>query len=336
MNTNNHNHNTDHDHGNNNNNNNDIVASKEKYAILESRLPGSSRSMGSTTTDASVTICCGCRPKAKRKTKKFQTLEPSRKKWWKKAVVAKTRIKNWKYRDANTGEDSEWKAFSKNRDDVRSIKSSEAGDGDDESMYFFDAVDRPLGDDEYPIDGYAIGAQKFKVVFTTSIQSPSRRVSLTDPDSMLRPRSRSSSLGSLSSLNDFQDACCDETEFEPLTIDHHPKKSRNDKILNHKEPSIRFRKIRRRSAEELAADLKKPSAATIDDAIGMAGYPGTLTVEELDECVSEKQTIEVKSMLCLLLLHSLFLLFAKQFVPLSRQTIFSFGSNPAIDFQPSL
>jgi hypothetical protein len=291
MNTNNYNYNTDND--------NDTDASKQSYAVLETRLPGSSRSMDSTTTDVSVTVCCGCRPKAKRKTKKFQTLEPSGKKWWKKAVVANTRMKNWRYRDANTGEDSEWKAFSKSRDDVRSIKSSEAGDGDDESMYFFDAVDRPMGDDEYPIDGYAIGAQKFKVVFMTSIQSPSRRVSMTDPDSMLRPRSRSSSLGSLSSLNDFQDACYDETELEPLTIDHHPNRSRNDKILNHKEPSMRFRKIRKRSAEELAAELKKPSAATIEDAIGMAGYPGTLTVEELDECVSGKQTIEAKPMLCL-------------------------------------
>jgi hypothetical protein len=50
---------------------------------------------------------------------------------------------------------------------------------------------------------------------------------------------------------------------------------------------MRFRKIRRRTSEELAAELQKPSAEAIENAIGMAGYPGTLTVEQLEECVSK-------------------------------------------------
>jgi len=227
-----------------------------------------------TDTNELVTVCCGCRPKAKRRNRKFRKIEtepsPGKKLW--KRTVSSIKQRNWRYRDADIGNDSQWMAFSQNRD-ARSIKSSEGGD-DDDFMYFFDAVDRPLGDDEYPIDGYAIGAQKFKVVFTTSIQSPSPKASLSDPDSMLRLRSRSSSLGSMSSLNDeFEDAY----DLEPI-------ETPNRKIQNHKEPSARFKKIKRRSCEELEAELTRPRSSTIENAIGLAGYPGTLTVEELEEC----------------------------------------------------
>jgi hypothetical protein len=268
---------------------------ENSYHVTETyeNLAGSSQSVESTEAE----VCCGCRPKAKRKTRKFQTVQAPpttsptarKKKWWKKAVANVRQVNYWRYRDSTMGEDSEWKAFSQNRD-TRSIMSSEKGD--DESMYFFDAVGRPLGDDEYPIDGYAIGAQKFKVVFTTSVQAPDRKVSLSDPNSMLRPRSRASSLGSNSSfqrprsrsssfgsLDSFEDAY----ELEPLETPKNPR----DRIQNLKETSMRFRKIRRRTSEELAAELQKPSAEAIENAIGMAGYPGTLTVEQLEECVSK-------------------------------------------------
>lgn len=232
------------------------------------------RSYGSEET---VEVCCGCRPKAKRRNRKFRKLEvepSSGKKLWRKSVSSVSKIRNWRYRDADIGDDSEWTAFSQNRS-VRSIRSSV--DSDDDELYFFDAVDQPLDDDEYPIDGYAIGGQqKFKVVFTTSIQ-PSPKASLADPDSMLRPQSRSSSLGSLS---DFEDAY----DIVPTESSH----SRSSKIRNHKEPSARFMKIRRRTDEEVKEDLTRPGSSTLENTIGLAGYPGTLTVEELEECVSAK------------------------------------------------
>ena len=226
-------------------------------------------SANSTNPIDTTEVCCGCRPKAKRNNRKFiKVRTPSN---------MFRRIRNWRYRDADIGDDSEWKPFSQNRDS-RSVKSSENGHSDD-GLYFFDAVDTPLGEEEYPIDGYAIGGRNFKVVFTASIQAPTRKASMSDPDSMLRPRSRSSSLGSMSSLNDdYQDAY----ELEPIETPN-----RKERILNHMEHSMRFRKIRKRTAEQLVVDLQTP----IKDAIGMAGYPGTLTVEELNECVSSQNVI---------------------------------------------
>ena len=232
------------------------------------------RSYGSEET---VEVCCGCRPKAKRRNRKFRKLEvepSSGKKLWKKSVSSVSRIRNWRYRDALVGDDSEWTAFSQNRD-ARSIKSSASAD--DDELFFFDAVEYPLGDGEYPIDGYAVGGQqKFKVVFTTSVQPPAN-ASLSDPESMLRPGSRSSSFGSLS---DFEDA------YDVVQTDS--SHSRDSKIRNHKEPSARFMKIRRRTDEEVKDGLTRPRSSNLEDTIGLAGYPGTLTVEELEECVSAK------------------------------------------------
>ena len=255
-----------------------------------------SASARSSDSSGEVNVCCGCRPKAKRRSRKFRKLgakleaEPSSgKKLWKKAVSAIKKARNRRYQDADIGDDSEWTAFSQNRD-ARSIKSGE-GSCDDE-LYFFDAVDRPLGDEEYPIDGYAIGTQKFKVVFTTSIHSSSTKASLSDPDSMLRRRSRSSSLGSMSSLNDeFEDAC----EFESIESSHSRKTkvsshNRKTKIQNHSETSARFERIRTSPYAELEVELTKPMSSTIEDAIGLAGYPGTLTVEQLEECVSKSKS----------------------------------------------
>jgi len=240
----------------------------------------------STDSQESITVCCGCRPKAKRRTRKFQKLDKHSERWWERAVI---KAKTWRYRDADAGEDKEWKAFIRqNNGDANSFCRQNSGDGqashqsaksDDESLYWFDAVDNPLGQDEYPIDGYAIGASNFKVVFTTSLP-PSPKVSLSDPDSMLRPRSRASSMASsvCSSQNlDFEDA------FELEPIDHPEHKP---KIANHKEPSMRFKRMQRRSTEELTAELRRQprNANALEDAIGLAGYPGTLTMNELEEC----------------------------------------------------
>eukprot|EP00535_Pseudo-nitzschia_heimii_P009764 CAMPEP_0197190734 /NCGR_PEP_ID=MMETSP1423-20130617/22205_1 /TAXON_ID=476441 /ORGANISM="Pseudo-nitzschia heimii, Strain UNC1101" /LENGTH=795 /DNA_ID=CAMNT_0042643187 /DNA_START=236 /DNA_END=2623 /DNA_ORIENTATION=- len=244
-----------------------------------------------------VTVCCGFRPKAKRKTKRFRKLktsEGSGKKWWKKALK---KVKHIRYRQTNVREEElEWKPFHRNSSfDRRSVKSNDSGlgasggGGDEDSLYYFDAEENELDDDEYPISGYAIQSslkslKKFKVVFRTDMEHPAPKVSLSDPASMLHPRSRTSSIGSQSSLNDYEDTA----ELETIEVAQ-PIKQKG-RILNHKQPSARFRKIRKRTTEQLTADLQKEappnnnSAAVLEDTIGLAGYPGTLTKEELEEC----------------------------------------------------
>ena len=292
---------------------NDIAAiPKKTYAVSKLQTLDTNTVMTSKTDDITnnarttdlgaaetVTVCCGFRPKAKRRTKRFRKLktsEENRKKWWKKALK---KVKRIRYRDAGTREELKWKPFHRNSSfDRRSIKSSDSdigatsvGGGDEDSLYYFDAVQNELKDDEYPISGYAIesswkSSKRFKVVFTTDMEHPAPKVSLSDPESMLSPRSRASSLGSQSSLNDFEDAY----ELEPIEVAQ-PDKQKG-RILNYKEPSARFRKMRKRTTEQLTAELQrdtspsKNSASMLEDTIGLAGYPGTLTKEELEECVS--------------------------------------------------
>jgi hypothetical protein len=55
-----------------------------------------------------------------------------------------------------------------------------------------------------------------------------------------------------------------------------------DTIQSHKEPSMRFEEIKRRPTLEHAKHLIDPRVKSR----GVQGYPGALTVEELEECVS--------------------------------------------------
>ena len=82
------------------------------------------------------------------------------------------------------GQDTEWCALE------RQIHY-DIDDYDNESMYFFDAVDEPLQDEEYPIDGYVIKSSggelgDYPIIFTTTLQHPAPRVSMEDPNTMLR------------------------------------------------------------------------------------------------------------------------------------------------------
>ena len=270
----------------------DNTTATETYLHPTTTGKASTRTASANTT-TTVAVCCGCRrPKAEKKTKKYRK-EPSVNGW--RRVFNLRQRRQRRYRDADIGKDSEWTAFhhhhhNESISSKNDINDNNEDEDDDESMFFFDAVDHPLGDDEYPIDGYAIGGIGAKVVFTTSIEHPAPRVSMEKPASMLRRPSGSSSSKPSSRANSEGGADDDNAVaiIEPQ-IDH----DRKTKITNHKEPSLRFHKIRKRSSQEIEAELKKsrindPSLqhSALEDAIGMAGYPGTLTVEELEECVS--------------------------------------------------
>jgi hypothetical protein len=95
-----------------------------------------------------TSVFCGCRPRAsKSKWKRYK----------KKSTVKLLRSKS-KYYDVEQSTSAK-------------IQESE---NDDDSLFFFDAVESPLRDDEYP------------PVFTTTMPHPKLRVTLEDPATLLK------------------------------------------------------------------------------------------------------------------------------------------------------
>ena len=63
--------------------------------------------------------------------------------------------------------------------------------------------------------------------------------------------------------------------------DSHLSTMSRDTIQTHKTPSQRFQKIKRRPTLEHKQQLEQPRVKSM----GMQGYPGALTMEEMEECV---------------------------------------------------
>ena len=255
-----------------------------------------------SATETTVVVCCGCRrlPKAGRRKYQKESQQKGFLRVLNKGQQGGTGGGAWasfrkvrRYKDSSLGLDSEWTAFSAEQPGASTIQSpirggrtslkphqgttnhAELPDTTEESLFFFDAVDRPLGDNEYPIDGYAISSG---VVFTTSMAHPAPQVNLRhDPSTMLRPSA--------------------------IQHQHHQRQTKTKKkIVDHQRPSVRFHKVRNRSHGDLTAELQSPrtkirekvqdssrnNTELLEDAIGLAGYPGKLTVEELEECVRQQ------------------------------------------------
>ena len=111
-----------------------------------------------------TTVCCGCRPSSRRKYKKNEQ--------WTSISLRRRRSHLEKYFDAEmspqSSGDNNNSPFADHQSDWFSTTSSV------DSQYFFDAVETPLAEDEYPI------------VFTATNPPPRLKVSMTDPSSMLR------------------------------------------------------------------------------------------------------------------------------------------------------
>jgi hypothetical protein len=129
-------------------------------------------------------------------------------------------------------------------------------------MYYFDAEEDALKEDEYPI------------LFTTSLQHPKPKVSLDQPESMLRKSK----------------GIPEKQESEPLETHQESRYTRQDSdpIRNHRNPSMRFHKIARRPTLEQHNALAKPRIKLTEQ-----GYPGELSFEELAECVSAKTKLGI-------------------------------------------
>ena len=156
------------------------------------------------------------------------------------------------------------------------------------SLYFFDAVETPLAEDEYP------------PVFTTAIQHPKRRVTLEDPVTMLHH-------SPTSPINNQMD-----DEDDPLL-------GRGGPIESHSSGSQRFEMISRRPTIEHAKALSEPRVPQQE-----RGFPGGLTVAELEECVS---TFEMTLSLLLLRPTPVVMLLNHQVFLLSRTMTLTYRSS---------
>mmetsp|Transcript_20969 Transcript_20969/g.48695 ORF Transcript_20969/g.48695 Transcript_20969/m.48695 type:complete len:276 (+) Transcript_20969:102-929(+) len=170
-----------------------------------------------------VAVCCGCRPQrqtSRRKQKKASRLDAFRTDHVQRAMVAPAPVPTTKDEVADN-------------DDAASVASS---------LFYFDAVEEPLGEEEYP------------PIFTTAIVHPKPQVTLDDPKTLLR---------------------------KPSIIKPTTTSTQENQEPNKSGRSVRFVTIAERPASEHAELLKSPRVPQAEK-----GFPGGLTVVELEECVS--------------------------------------------------
>lgn len=168
-----------------------------------------------------VDVCCGCRPSSRRRFRKLSSSISSRV------------FRSQKFYDAQQAGDV-----------------AEGSVADSESLFYFDAEQDLLPDDEYPI------------MFSNFLVHPKPVVSMAHPETMLRKSV------------DFVD------QQQPNKAkDHGFRRQLSAPIENHKSRSARLEQMIRRSTMEHQQELEKPRIK-----IPLQGYPGDLTVAELAEC----------------------------------------------------
>mmetsp|Transcript_9202 Transcript_9202/g.23313 ORF Transcript_9202/g.23313 Transcript_9202/m.23313 type:complete len:768 (+) Transcript_9202:174-2477(+) len=209
-----------------------------------------------------------------------------------------------KYFDADMGQDVEW--YGGGDGSSSQVSSS------DESMYFFDALEDPLDDEEYPIDSYVVKSDalgEYPIHFTTSLQHPAPHVSMDKPETMLKKKKKKTEDNNTSkkttkkkkggststaptnrsrSMNGTMGMSSESLWVAKTDGGQQKKKSspppvverwNSEPINNHKEPSVRFLDIQRRPTLEHKKQLEEPRVKS-----SLKGYPGELEIDELEEC----------------------------------------------------
>ncbi|KAG7369968.1 CRAL/TRIO domain containing protein [Nitzschia inconspicua] len=260
------------------------------------------RQISSRQLEATVEteVCCGCRPKQRRYRKRKTKLKSSTTELTthRRISFAKLFRRKHGYFDADMGLESEWRALERH---------VQYDDHSDASQFFFDAVDQPLGDEEYPIDGYVIKSGgdlgDYPIIFTTSLQHPAPQFTTNDPSTWLRKSLKiSTSNDAAGPVEEEEDGTAEmeeaDDEIQELSKQHPKKKTKTnnskhtvrrdshistasrDTIKSHKEPSMRFLNIKQRTPSIHKIHLEQPRVKSQ----GLKGYPGELTLEEMEEC----------------------------------------------------
>ena len=203
-----------------------------------------------------VAVCCGCRPAPRRRFRKLTNRLSSRIFGLQKFYDAQM-IHNDAMLEGDIG-DIDW---------------------DKESMYYFDAQEEPLKEDEYP------------VVFTDFLRHPKPIVSMDHPESLLSPSvttavssTQLSEHGGSSKGKPFGESLRRQTS-EPIESGKEREGGPWQPIANYQSRSARLEKMIQRPAEDEQKLLEKPRVE-----IPMQGYPGGLTMAELAECVRTTRT----------------------------------------------
>jgi hypothetical protein len=145
--------------------------------------------------------------------------------------------------------------------------SGNDSNNDNDSLFFFDAEQDPLDESEYP------------VIFTDFLRHPKPKVSLEAPESMLRKVSFMEQEAEKRLLSASEHAATSAPSASGATKDFRRQYSAP---IDHEatQRSQRFLRLVQRSTLEQEHELQAPRVK-----IPLQGYPGDLTVAELQECV---------------------------------------------------
>lgn len=181
----------------------------------------------------SPTVCCGCRPKGRRWRRK------------KGDACSVADVGESVFGDAAVGEDEEWNSTA-------------------DSQFYFDAVEEPLMEYEYPVS------------ITNKPPSNKPYVTMEEPETLLMPAEV-----------DPADSRCRDLQRDTLASlgisddQSQGAEDANDDGHRHRKPSMRLQTFLRRGTMEHKRQLESPRVKT-----PLRGFPGELTVEELTNCVS--------------------------------------------------
>jgi hypothetical protein len=292
-------------------------------------------------------VCCGCRPRRRRYRKNIDGEEDDGSSYTRSSFFRigrrqrrdrtdsiassdqnQSTSSSWpfprltvrrRYFDADMGDDSDW---------ARAYANMTVGDDSNaaDSVYFFDALEDPLGEEEYPIDAYVVKSDilgEYPIFFTTSLQHPAPHVSLDEPETMLKKKkekaggqvgtagsqrqgavssssspNRSYSLdgGKAISSQSLWIATADGTESATATSSSSPTKKKLSQQQRRTQQAERRNSEPIRSHKERSVrflDIQR--RPTLEHAkeleqprvkVSLKGYPGELEINELEECVS--------------------------------------------------
>lgn len=198
-------------------------------------------------TEDEGAVCCGCRPRRKRRWRRI-----------KKSMGRRILLRHApQFFDAEEGNQSEGCGSEK------------------DSLYYFDAEQDPLADDEFP----APATREIELIKyvrkVEATESAKEGFPSSPPQLPPRPEAYGTSVDFAGNITRKK------VSFRGHDI--------SSPIANHRVPSARFDSLCARSIEELKEDLLEPRVK-----IPFNGYPGGLTEAELQECVSTAMQIYIQ------------------------------------------
>jgi len=187
-------------------------------------------------------VCCGCRPTSRRR-----------------------------FRRIRVGTRRKFHDTSQDTGGLDILRKPMNTDPEEDELFFFDACEYPLRDDEYPY------------ISITDYIRPKRQVSMDDPSSMLQACKRFPRSDERHHHKSHDTLLRPDSDDDESLIHLPDRKLVSEPIQNHKARSQRLLTLSSRSMEEQQDILQRPRIY-----VSQKGFPGDLTVAELFECVRRR------------------------------------------------